>query len=239
MAKTPTPHNDGRKEQVAKTVLMQGDPLRTKYVAEKFLENPVQFTGVRNIYGYTGTYKGKEVSVMGHGMGCPSIGIYTYELFNFYDVDNIIRTGSAGLMTEKLSLRDIVLAQGCCTDSNYAAQFQLPGTFAPLADFDLLLTAYQTAQEMGLSVSVGNVITTDVFYNANPNYTKAWADMGVLAVEMEAAALYMNAAQAGKRALCMCTMSDSLINGETIPNEERERGLDNMLTLALETAVKL
>ena len=155
MAKTPTPHNDGRKEQLAKTVLMQGDPLRTKYVAEKFLTDPVQFTGVRNIYGYTGTYKGKEVSVMGHGMGCPSIGIYTYELFNFYDVDNIIRTGSAGLMTEKLSLRDIVLAQGCCTDSNFAAQFRLPGTFAPLADFDLLFTAYQTAQEIPITTKRG------------------------------------------------------------------------------------
>jgi purine-nucleoside phosphorylase len=239
MAMTPTPHNDGRKEQVAKTVLMQGDPLRTKYVAEKFLENPVQFTTVRNIFGYTGTYKGKEISVMGHGMGMPSIGIYSYELFNFYNVDNIIRTGSAGLLSDKLDLRSIVLAQGCCTDSNYAAQYQLPGTFAPIADFDLLLTAYQTAQELGTDVSVGNVVTSDVFYNANPNYNQAWKDMGVLAVEMEAAALYLNAAHAGKRALCMCTVSDNVFTGATIPNEERERGLDAMLTLALETAIKL
>lgn len=239
MAQTPTPHNDGKKGQVAKTVIMQGDPLRTKYVAEKFLENPVQFNGIRNMLGFTGTYKGTEISVMGHGMGMPSIGIYSHELFHFYDVDNIIRTGSAGLISDKLSLRSIVLAQGCCTDSNYAAQYQLPGTFAPLADFDLLMTAYHTAQELGTTVFAGNIITTDVFYNANPNYNKAWKDMGVLAVEMESAALYMNAAYAGKRALSMCTVSDNVFTGESIPSEERERNLDEMLILALETAIKL
>ncbi len=239
MALTPTPHNDGRKGQIAKTVLMQGDPLRSKYMAEKFLENPIQFTGVRNIYGYTGTYKGKEISVMGHGMGMPSIGIYSYELFHFYDVDTIIRTGSAGLISDKLSLRSIVLAQGCCTDSNYAAQYQLPGSFAPIADFDLLLTAYTTARELGTKVFAGNIITTDVFYNANPEYNKAWKAMGVLAVEMESAALYLNAAAAGKRALSMCTISDNVFTGEAIPNEERERNLDEMLVLALETAIKL
>lgn len=234
-----TPHNAGDKDQIAKTVIMQGDPLRTKYVAEKFLENAEMFTGVRGMYGYTGTYKGKRISVMGHGMGMPSIGIYTYELFNFYDVDNIIRSGSAGAITDKLNLRNIVLAQGSCTDSNYAAQYQLPGTFAPLADFGLLMTAYETAKELNIDVNVGNIITTDVFYNVNPNYNKAWADMGVLAVEMESAALYMNAAHAGKKALCMCTVSDSLVTGEQLTVEERERGFDDMLTLALETAIKL
>ncbi|MDD5952135.1 MAG: purine-nucleoside phosphorylase [Oscillospiraceae bacterium] len=239
MAQTPTPHNGGRKEDVAKIVLMQGDPLRTQYTAEKFLENPKQFTGIRGIVGYTGTYRGKEVSVMGHGMGCPSIGIYSYELFNFYDVDTIIRTGSAGCIADHLSLRSIVLAQGCSTDSNYGDQYQLPGTFAPLADFNVLMTAYETAKEMNIDVEVGNVVTSDVFYNANPEYNLKWKNMGILAVEMEAAALYMNAAHAGKRALTMCTVSDNVFTGETIPNEERERGLDKMLTLALETARKL
>ncbi len=234
-----TPHNAGNKDQIAKIVIMQGDPLRTQYVAEKFLENAEMFTSVRGMYGYTGTYKGKRISVMGHGMGMPSIGIYTYELFNFYDVDCIIRSGSAGAITDKLELRNIVLAQGSCTDSNYADQYQLPGTYAPIADFGMLMTAYETAKELNIDVNVGNVITTDVFYNANPNYNKAWADMGVLAVEMEAAALYMNAAQAGKKALCMCTVSDSLVTGEQLTVEERERGFDAMLTLALETAIKL
>lgn len=239
MARTPTPHNSGIQGQIAKKVLMQGDPLRTKYIAENFLENAEQFTGVRNIYGYTGTYQGEKISVMGHGMGMPSIGIYSYELFHFYDVDVIIRTGSAGVITEKLGLRDIVLAQGCCTDSNYAAQYQLPGTFAPLADFHLLHTAYQTALEEKIPVTVGNIITTDVFYNANPNYNKAWADMGVLAVEMEGAALYMNAAQAGKKALCICTTSDNLVTGEALSVEEREQGFDDMIRLALETVIRV
>lgn len=234
-----TPHNAGNKDQIANIVIMQGDPLRTQYVAEKFLENAEMFTSVRGMFGYTGTYKGKRISVMGHGMGMPSIGIYTYELFNFYDVDCIIRSGSAGAITDKLELRNIVLAQGSCTDSNYADQYQLPGTYAPIADFGMLMTAYETAKELNIDVNVGNVITTDVFYNANPNYNKAWADMGVLAVEMEAAALYMNAAQAGKKALCMCTVSDSLVTGEQLTVEERERGFDAMLTLALETAIKL
>lgn len=236
---TPTPHNDAAKGQIAKTVLMQGDPLRTKYVAERFLENPVQFNRTRGMLGYTGTYKGKEISVMGHGMGMPSMGIYSYELFNFYDVDNIIRTGSAGMLSDKLSLRSVVLVQGCCTDSNYAAQYQLPGTFAPIADFDLLLTAYNTAKKLGTTVYAGNVITSDVFYNANPNYNQKWKDMGVLAVEMEAAALYLNAAAAGKRALSICTVSDNVFTGETISKEEREKNLNDMLVLALETAIQL
>lgn len=239
MAQIPTPHNGGKKEDIAKTVLMQGDPLRTKYIAEKFLENPRQFTGVRGIFGYTGTYKGRELSVMGHGMGCPSIGIYSHELYNFYDVDTIIRTGSAGCISDKVELRSIVLAQGCSTDSNYGDQYQLPGTFAPLADFGLLHTAYETAKELDIPVEVGNIITTDVFYNANPDYNKKWKEMGVLAVEMEAAALYMNAAYAGKRALTMCTVSDNVFTGEGLSTEEREQGFDQMIILALETVLKL
>lgn len=236
---TPTPHNGATKGQIAKTVLMQGDPLRSKFIAENYLENAQLFTTVRNMFGYTGTYKGKEISVMGHGMGCPSIGLYTYELFHHYDVDTIIRTGSAGLFSDELDLRSIVLAQGCCTDSNYGAQYQLPGTFAPLADFDLLLTAYKTAKERDVKVAVGNILTSDVFYNVNPNYNQQWKDMGVLAVEMEAAALYMNAAEAGKRALCMCTISNNVFTGETVTSQELETGLDTMLTLALETAIQL
>lgn len=239
MAQTPTPHNHAVKGEIAKTVIMQGDPLRTQYAAEKFLENPKCFTTVRNMVGYTGTYQGVELSVMGHGMGMPSMGIYSYELFHFYDVDTIIRTGSAGLISDKLQLRSIVMAMGCCTDSNYAAQYQLPGTFAPIADFELLHTAYETAKRQGVAVTVGNLITTDVFYNANPKYNHAWKDMGVLAVEMESAALYLNAAAAGKRALSMCTVSDNVFTGENIPVEERERGFDTMLKLALETAIQL
>ncbi|MCR4884764.1 MAG: purine-nucleoside phosphorylase [Clostridiales bacterium] len=239
MSLTPTPHNNGLKEQLADIVLMQGDPLRTKYVAENYLTDVQQFTDVRNIYGYTGSYKGRKVSVMGHGIGMPSIGVYSYELFHFYDVSTIIRTGSAGLIHPDLHLRDVLLAQGSCTDSNYASQYQLPGTFAPIADFRLLHTAYRKAEELDIPVAVGNVITTDVFYNVNSRFNQSWADMGVLAVEMEAAALYMNAAEAGKKALCMCTVSDDLVRGEYMTTEERQTGLNKMLTLALETAAVL
>ena len=210
MTNTPTAHNSAKTGDFAKTVLMPGDPLRAKYIAETYLENPRQVTAVRNMFGYTGTYKGKEISVMGGGMGMPSIGIYSYELFNFYDVDQIIRIGSAGALQDHMKLMDVVIGMGACTDSNYAYQYGLPGTFAPIADYELLNQAVETAKRQGTNVVVGNVLSSDVFYNAMGNVNDLWRGMGVLAVEMEAAALYMNAAKAGKKALCMLTISDHL-----------------------------
>ena len=209
MTNTPTAHNSAKTGDFAKTVLMPGDPLRAKYIAETYLENPRQVTAVRNMFGYTGTYKGKEISVMGGGMGMPSIGIYSYELFNFYDVDQIIRIGSAGALQDHMKLMDVVIGMGACTDSNYAYQYGLPGTFAPIADYELLNQAVETAKRQGTNVVVGNVLSSDVFYNAMGNVNDLWRGMGVLAVEMEAAALYMNAAKAGKKALCMLTISGS------------------------------
>lgn len=208
MEMTPTAHNGAVKGQIAKKVLMPGDPLRAKYITETYLENPVLFTTVRNMFGYTGTYKGEEVSVMGGGMGMPSIGIYSYELFHFYDVDQIIRIGSAGALQDDVNLMDVVIGMGACTDSNYAYQYALPGTFAPIADYGLVRRAVEVAEEQGTPVAVGNVLSSDVFYNADASVNDKWRSMGVLAVEMEAAALYMNAAAAGKKALCMLTISD-------------------------------
>ena len=236
MSNTPTAHNSAKAGDFAKTVLMPGDPLRAKYIAETYLENPRQVTAVRNMFGYTGTYKGKEISVMGGGMGMPSVGIYSYELFNFYDVDQIIRIGSAGALQDHLKLMDVVIGMGACTDSNYAYQYGLPGTFAPIADYDLLNRAVETAKRQGTNVVVGNVLSSDVFYNANPNVNDLWRSMGVLAVEMEAAALYMNAAKAGKKALCMLTISDHLYTNEFLSAEDRQLGFGKMMEIALELA---
>lgn len=232
----PTAHNAGKMEDIAKTVLMPGDPLRAKYIAETYLENPVCFTSVRNMLGFTGTYKGKRVSVMGGGMGMPSVGIYTYELFNFYDVDNIIRIGSAGAYMDDIKLGDLVMAIGACTDSNFAAQYNLPGTFAPTASFGLLRKAVEIAEAKGINTRVGNVLSTDVFYADDPEYNAKWLKMGVLCVEMEAAALYMNAARAGKNALCMLTMSDHLFRDEHLSTQERQEGFHDMMEVALELA---
>lgn len=215
---------------------MPGDPLRAKYIAETYLENPRQVNAVRNMFGYTGTYKGKEISVMGGGMGMPSIGIYSYELFNFYDVDQVIRIGSAGAFQDNIKLMDVVIGMGACTDSNYAYQYGLPGTFAPIADYELLNRAVETAKRQGTNVVVGNVLSSDVFYNAMSNVNDLWRDMGVLAVEMEAAALYMNAAKAGKKALCMLTISDHLYTGESLSAEDRQLGFGKMMEIALELA---
>ena len=215
---------------------MPGDPLRAKYIAETYLENPRQVNAVRNMFGYTGTYKGKEISVMGGGMGMPSIGIYSYELFNFYDVDQVIRIGSAGAFQDNIKLMDVVIGMGACTDSNYAYQYGLPGTFAPIADYELLNRAVETAKRQGTNVVVGNVLSSDVFYNAMSNVNDLWRDMGVLAVEMEAAALYMNAAKAGKKALCMLTISDHLYTGESLSAEDRQLGFGKMMKIALELA---
>lgn len=233
MSNVPTPHNGAKLGDIAKTVLMPGDPLRAKYIAEHYLENVKCFNSVRNMLGFTGLYQGKPVSVMGGGMGMPSVGIYTYELFNFYDVDNIIRIGSAGGIADGVHVRDLVAAIGACTDSNYAAQYQLPGTFAPTADYGLLSRAVSKATELGLPVKVGNVLSSDVFYSDNKNALKSWKKMGVLAVEMEAAALYMNAARAGKSALCLLTISDCPFTGESLSAEERQTGFTQMMELAL------
>ena len=236
MAMVPTPHNGAKEGDFAKTVLMPGDPLRAKYIAETYLENPRLVTSVRNMLGYTGTYKGKEISVMGGGMGMPSVGIYTYELFNFYGVDNIIRIGSAGALSDKMKLKDVVIGMGACTDSNYAAQYGLPGTFAPIADYGLLRRAVEVAEKQGTNVVVGNVLSSDAFYNANKNANDLWKSMGVLAVEMEAAALYMNAAKAGKNALCILSISDHIYSGEELSAEERQVGFGKMMEIALELA---
>ena len=236
MTNIPTAHNSAKAGDFAKTVLMPGDPLRAKYIAETYLENPRQVNAVRNMFGYTGTYKGKEISVMGGGMGMPSIGIYSYELFNFYDVDQVIRIGSAGAFQDNIKLMDVVIGMGACTDSNYAYQYGLPGTFAPIADYELLNRAVETAKRQGTNVVVGNVLSSDVFYNAMSNVNDLWRDMGVLAVEMEAAALYMKAAKAGKKALCMLTISDHLYTGESLSAEDRQLGFGKMMEIALELA---
>lgn len=245
MTNYPTPHINATPEDFAKTVLMPGDPLRAKFITENFLTNAKLVNNVRGIHGYTGTYKGTPVSVMASGMGMPSIGIYSYELFNFFGVDNIIRVGSAGGMNKDIKVRDIIIAQGACTDSNYAHTFNLPGTFAPIADFNLLKTAVKKADELSLSYSVGNILSSDVFYNdfegvpENMTSSALWGKMGVLGVEMEAAALYMNAARSGKSALAILTVSDHLLTGESLSAEERQNSFTDMMTLSLETAVNL
>ena len=241
----PTPHINAYPGDFAETVLMPGDPLLSKFIAETFLHDAKLVNNVRGIQGYTGTYKGVRVSVMASGMGMPSIGIYSYELFNFFGVENIIRVGSAGAMTDSVHVRDIVIAQGACTDSAYAAQFHLPGTFAPISDFTLLSAAVTAADAAGLKYHVGNVLSSDRFYGDDgdlPDNMRShalWRKMGVLAVEMESAALYMNAARAGKRALGIFTISDSLVTGEATTAEERQNTFTDMMTLALDVAVKM
>ena len=233
-----TPHNAAQMGDFAETVLMPGDPLRAKFIAETFLEDARRVNNVRGIHGYTGTYKGTPVSVMASGMGMPSIGIYSYELYSQYGVENIMRIGSAGAISDKLKLRDVVAAQGACTNSNFARQYGLPGTFAPIADFKLLETAVAVAREMGVEMPVGNLLSSDTFYDASAS-TMQWAKMGVLAVEMEAAALYMTAAHLGKRALAICSISDSIVTGEELSAEERQTTFTTMMTIALETARKM
>ena len=231
MAKTPTPHIGAQYGDIAETVIMAGDPLRVKMMAETFLEEPKLFNQVRGMLGYTGTYKGKRVSVMGHGMGIPSISIYTYELYNFYGVKKIIRVGSAGSIHPDLNIGDLAIAMGACTDSNYAAQYEMPGTFAPIADFDLLRGAVDECERRGFHYRVGNVMSADVFYSENAHNDK-WINMGVLAIEMEIAALYMNAARSGNRALGICTISDNIITGEALSAEERQNTFTNMMKVA-------
>ncbi len=229
-----TPHNAAGKGEIARCVLMPGDPLRAKYIADTYLEQPQCFNTVRNMFGYTGIYKGEKISVMGGGMGMPSVGIYSYELYHFYDVDTIVRIGSAGAIQDEVRLKDIVIGMGACTDSNYVSQYGLPGYYAPIADFKLLDYAVRKAEEQKLSVKVGNVLSSDIFYHDDSGVNDKWRKMGVLAVEMEAAALYMNAARAGKRALCMLTISDHLYRNESLSAQERQTGFDEMMKLALE-----
>ena len=231
-----TPHNAAQKGDIAKTVLMPGDPLRAKYIAENYLENVKCFNTVRNMFGYTGTYKGKEVSVMGGGMGMPSIGIYSYELFAFYDVESIIRVGSAGGISDDVKLRDLVIGMGASTNSNYAAQYNLPGTIAPIADYGLLRKAVEVAEGRGIHVAVGNVLSSDTFYNADPTFNDRWKEMQILCVEMEAAALYLNAAKLGKKALCLLTISDHIYTGEALSAEDRQNTFHEMMEVALELA---
>ncbi len=236
----PTPHISAKKEDIAKTVLMPGDPLRAKFIAETFLESPVLVNNVRGVQGHTGTWKGVPVTVMASGMGIPAIGIYSWELYNFYDVDNIIRIGSAGAMRDDLKLMDIVAGQGACTDSNFAHQFELNGAFAPIADYTLLSNCVEAAKEKGIDMKVGNILSSDNFYSpSNCDDSTKWRDMGVMAVEMEAAGLYMNAARAGKRALCICTISDHLYRSEALSSEQRQLSLTQMIEIALDTAVKM
>jgi purine-nucleoside phosphorylase len=230
-----TPHNSAKIGEIAETVVMCGDPLRVKYIAETYLENPVCFNEVRGMLGYTGFYKGKRVSVMGHGMGMASIGIYVYELYHHYGVKQIIRAGSAGGYGDGVEVRDIIIAQGACHDSNFAWQYGLDGTFAPIADFELLKNAYDKAKELGIKAKVGNIYSTDVFY-APEEVSAKWKEMGVLGVEMEAAALYMIAAKAKKKALCVCTVSNHMFTKEELSTEERQLGFNEMIKLCLEIA---
>lgn len=237
MLSYPTAHIKATPEQIAKTVLMPGDPKRSELVAKKFLKDAVMFNDVRGVKGYTGTWKGVPVSVMASGMGMPSIGIYSYELYHGFGVENIIRIGSAGSMREDVKVRDIVLGMGACTDSAFGNQYGLDGSFAPICDYELLAKSVEISREKGFRTHVGNILSSDVFYDDNPDRNLLWRKMGVLAVEMEAAALYMNAARAGKRALAICTVSNSLVTGEELSADERETTFGEMIELALDVAI--
>lgn len=230
--KTPTPHIGAKFGEIAETVIMAGDPLRVKFMAEKYLENPICFNQVRGMLGYTGTYKGKRVSMMGHGMGMPSIGLYTYELYHFYGVKTIIRVGSAGAYHKDLHLGDVVIAEGACTDSNYGDQYELGGVFAPIGDFGLLRKAADSCEQLKVPYMVGNVLSSDVFYREN-SHPERWMAMGVLAVEMEVAALYFNAARSGNKALGILTISDHILTGEVTTAEQRQTTFTSMMEVAL------
>ena len=234
-----TPHIDAKPGDFGKTVLMPGDPLRAKFIAETFLTDAKLVNNVRGIQGYTGYYNGVKISVMASGMGMPSIGIYSYELFEFFGVEQIIRIGSAGALRKEVQVRDLVIGAGACTNSAYGQQYHLRGSFAPIADFTLLRTCVQQAENMNLSFHVGNLLSSDTFYDAGEGDTLAWGKMGVLAVEMEAAALYMNAARCGKKALAICPVSDSLVTGEATSAQERQTTFTQMMELALNTAVAM
>lgn len=233
-----TPHNAANSGDIAQTVLLPGDPLRAKVISERFLKDAVQFNSVRNMYGFTGTYEGKRVSVMGTGMGMPSIGIYASELVKFYGVKNLIRIGSCGAITDKIKIGSIVMAQGACTDSNFAHQYDLPGTYSAIASYDLLSKAVESARSRKYDFEVGNIVSTDIFYNETEEW-KNWAKMGCLANEMESYALYCIAARAGVNALALFTVSDSLVTGEATSAAERENNFTGMMQIALDVAASL
>ena len=237
MANIPTPHINAPEGAFAPTVLMPGDPLRSKFIAERYLENAELVNNVRGVQGYTGTYKGKRVSVMASGMGIPAIGIYSYELFNFYGVENIIRIGSAGALSAKLQLRDVVAGMSAYSDSNYGAQFGYRGSLAPCCSYKLLSAAVAAAEKLGQHLVPGPICSHDGFYGQGDyNSTQVMQRLGVLCVEMEAYALYLNAAAAGKNALALLTISDSLVTGEALPAEERQTSFTRMMEIALEIA---
>ena len=233
-----TPHNSAVRGDFAKTVLMPGDPLRAKFIAEHFLTDARMVNNVRGIHGYTGLYDGVPVSVMASGMGMPSMGIYSYELFTEYDVENILRIGSAGSLSADVKLRDVILGMGACTNSNFAYQYRLPGVFAPIASYDLLQKAVNAADAVGARWHVGNLISSDTFYSDDSGENEAWIKMGVLGIEMEAAGLYMTAARLHKKALAICTVSDNLITGEALPAEDRQNSFTQMMEIALRVAVQ-
>lgn len=233
-----TPHNQAPEGAFAKTVLMPGDPLRAKFIAENFLTDVVQVNSVRNMLGYTGYYKGKKVSVMGSGMGMPSIGIYSHELYSFYGVEKIIRIGTCGAYAPECKVFDLILAQGACTNSNWAHQFALPGVLSAISDFDMLIDAYKIAKENNMNVHVGNILSSDIFYNDQEEVWKKWAKIGCLGVEMESYALYTTAANLHKKALCILTVSDSFITHEETTPEQRQTSFKDMMKVALEVAIK-
>ncbi len=239
----PTPHIAANKGDFGNTVLMPGDPLRSRYIAENFLENAVLVNDVRGVQGYTGYWKGARVSVMASGIGMPAIALYSYELYKHYGVETILRVGTAGAIREDVHTREIVLGMGCCTDSSYEEMFDLHGHMAPIADFEALCIAAKQAKAAGVRAHVGNLLSTDRYYTDGDDRARAinerWAQMGVLAVEMEGAALYMNAARFARRALTICTVSNHILTGEELPVKERQMGLDTMITLALDTAAEL
>ncbi len=236
-SKIPTPHIGAGKGEIAQTILLPGDPLRAKYIADNFLTDVTQFNATRNMLGFTGQYKGRPVSVMGTGMGCPSMGIYSYELIHFYGCKNLIRIGTAGAMRPEVKVRDIVFGMGACTTSNYVKQFRLPGDYSCVCSYELLSRAVKAAEERGLSYHVGNILSSDMFYDPDiPAVGTSWDRMGVLAVEMESAALYSNAAYGGANALCILTISDSLITGEATTAQERQTSFTSMMEVALELA---
>ena len=231
-----TPHIEAKKGDIAKTVIMPGDPLRAQFIAESFLQDAKQYNGIRGMLGYAGIYNGKTVSVQGSGMGIPSMGIYAYELFNFYEVDSIIRVGTAGGIAENLQVKDVVIAQAACTNSNFMSQYGLNGNFSPIADYQLLSRAANFAIDAKMNVQIGNIVTSDTFYSDNTAEMRNWQKMGVLAVEMEAAGLYATAARLGKKALCIVTISDMVFTGEAASAFDRQTAFMDMVKIALNTA---
>ena len=230
--------NAAKKGDIAESILLPGDPLRAKYIAENFLEGVVCYSEIRNMYGFTGTYKGKRVSVQGTGMGMPSMGIYSWELITEYDVKNLIRIGTAGSFHEDIAIGDVVMGIAASTDSNFIHAFPAPDGYAPCADYGLILKAYEANKELGMPLKAGNLVSCDVFYETDPDWWKAWAKMGVMGVEMEAAALYMNAAYTGANALAMVTITDHFVTGEMSTTEERTKANSDMIELALEVATR-